>query len=182
MKRTYRLLPLALLTLALVAVSVAPAGAANQVERPYKSNEAGFVVVDLAECDDTSPPLVVCPNTTTGTSNTTHLGKTTTTSSGTSTLDFGVEPCLLFDGGLGVVSHNVGTGVFEAANGDKLFVAFQNTGCADLSGAGEAGPLVGTQTFTGGTGRFAGASGTTVVTGVGQGDTFVLEAVGTISY
>lgn len=113
--------------------------------------------------------------------NTTHLGKTSTTRTGTSTLNF-LEACELFDGSLGVVSNNVGTGVFVAANGDELWAAFQNVGCADLSGADAAGPLVGTQTFTGGTGRFAGASGSTTVTGVGQGDTFLLKAVGTISY
>jgi len=182
MKRTYKSLPLALLTLALVAVSAAPAGATNQVERPYKSTEAGFVMVDLAGCDDSGFPLVVCPNTTTGTSNTTHLGKTTTTSSGFSTLDFGAGPCQLDGGVEGVVTYNFGVGTFEAANGDTVVVSFENTGCADLLGSGAAGPLVGTQTVIGGTGRFAGATGSTVVTGVGQGDTFYLEAVGTITY
>lgn len=181
MRRNYRSLPLTLLTLALVAASAAPAIAGRPVERPYKSTETGTVVVDLAACDDSGFPIVVCPNTTSGSSNTTHLGLTATTSAGTSSLDL-TAACELFDGTFGVESHNVGTGVFVAANGDEVHVAFQNTGCADLSGAGAAGPLEGTQTFTGGTGRFAGASGNTVVTGVGQGDTFFLEAVGTISY
>lgn len=182
MKRMFRLAPLALLTLALLATIAAPAIAGNTVERPYTSTEAGSVEVDLAACDDSGFPLVVCPNTTSGESRTTHLGRTATTSSGLSTLDFGAEPCDLSDGSQGVVTHNVGTGIFVAANGDELHVAFQNTGCADLSGNDAAGPLVGTQTFTGGTGRFAGASGSTVVTGVGQGNTFYLEAVGTITY
>ncbi|NND03531.1 MAG: hypothetical protein HKN91_12165 [Acidimicrobiia bacterium] len=72
--------------------------------------------------------------------------------------------------------------MFVAANGDELHVAFANVGCADLSRNDAAGPLVGAQTFTGGTGRFAGATGSTVVTGVGQGDNFSQNVAGTISY
>lgn len=180
MRRIYKALPLALLTLALVAASAAPAVGHQQVERPYKSTEAGSV--EIGACDDSGFPVIVCPFTTSGESHSTHLGKTTTTSSGTSTLNLLSEPCELFDGTLGIESHNVGTGVFVAANGDALWVSFENTGCADLSGAEAAGPLVGTQTFTGGDGRFAGASGSTTVTGVGQGPNFLLQAVGTLTY
>lgn len=124
----------------------------------------------------------MCDNTTTSSGNVKHLGKVTTTSSGTSGIDFGVPPCELEDGSDGVVVHNEGTGVVVAANGDELYLAFENTGCADLSGTGVAGSLVGSQTITGGTGRFDGASGQTVSNGTAAGDGFTLVAIGTITY
>ena len=75
-----------------------------------------------------------------------------------------------------------GEGTQVAANGDTLTFTFEEV--VDLSGS----PLTGSATFniTGGTGRFAGATGggTFASTGTVAGDTFDLgiEYTGTISY
>lgn len=49
-----------------------------------------------------------------------------------------------------------GTGVLTAANGDELFTAFSGSGTADAAGNVQGHTAI---TITGGTGRFAGASG-----------------------
>lgn len=75
-----------------------------------------------------------------------------------------------------------GEGTQVAANGDTVTFTFEEV--VDLSGS----PLTGTATFhiTGGTGRFAGATGggTFASTGTAAGDTFDLgiDYTGTISY
>jgi hypothetical protein len=61
-----------------------------------------------------------------------------------------------------------------AANGDQIFVAASGTSCFDLSTG--LVDLSGTQTITGGSGRFEGASGTLTVAGT------VNPATNTISY
>jgi hypothetical protein len=69
---------------------------------------------------------------------------------------------------------NLGTGVLTAANGDQIFVAASGTSCFDP--ATGLVDLSGTQTITGGSGRFEGASGTLTVTGT------VNPATNAISY
>jgi hypothetical protein len=64
---------------------------------------------------------------------------------------------------------------FTAANGDKL--------CADLDGGfTTATKIEGTYTFTGGTGRFADASGSADFTAIFDGGSAELTFKGTISY
>jgi len=98
-----------------------------------------------------------------------HLGRTTATATETGTA---------MAGG----STVTGTAVFTAANGDELFTAFG--GLATFPDQNGIVTFSGTETVTGGTGRFAGASGsftraTRVNVFLGSGQ-FVLE--GTLSY
>ena len=66
-------------------------------------------------------------------------------------------------GGLVVLDYHgdafdaIGTIVFTAANGDRLYATFVGSGILDFYG--NIGALEGTLTFVGGTGRFADASG-----------------------
>lgn len=59
-----------------------------------------------------------------------------------------------------------GTNIFTAGNGDQLFGSF-DVQITPTSNPGEV-TLAGLVTFTGGTGLFAGATGSSVLTGLGQ--------------
>lgn len=77
--------------------------------------------------------------------NESHLGRVTVDDTGT------VTPT-------GATSFNIsGSGVTTAANGDKLFLSFTGSGTIDATGNTQGQT---TWTITGGTGRFADASGT----------------------
>ena len=98
-----------------------------------------------------------------------HLGRTTA---------IGMETGTAMASGSSVV----GTAVFTAANGDRLFTAFG--GIATFPNQNGIVTFNGTDTVTGGTGRFAGASGSftratlvNVILGTGQ-----FELDGTLSY
>ncbi|MEO6596525.1 MAG: hypothetical protein ABIP94_17375 [Planctomycetota bacterium] len=89
-----------------------------------------------------------------------YLGRTT--GSSVHTVDQTVSPALQY-----------GTNTYIAANGDSLFSTYSGTASPpDVNGVIQ---FSGTQTFTGGTGRFNGATGSTtlqgtanVYTGIGQ--------------
>jgi hypothetical protein len=67
--------------------------------------------------------------------------------------------------------------MFVAANGDELYASFQ----ASLQA--ESGEFVGTFTFEGGTGRFAGAGGSAVIVATPRDATsFLIQFDGTIDY
>jgi len=72
------------------------------------------------------------------------------------------------------------TTIYTAANGDQLFVTWTGTGTAN----GPNNTFSGPETITGGTGRFAGASGSTWVSGTASFATMTgqFTSVGTISY
>lgn len=72
------------------------------------------------------------------------------------------------------------TTIYTAANGDQLFVTWTGTG----SGSGPEKTFSGPETITGGTGRFAGATGSTWVSGTASFATMTgqFTSVGTISY
>jgi hypothetical protein len=78
------------------------------------------------------------------------------------------------------------SGQFAAANGDLIY--YTGNDVLDVSnflaGNGQPGTIQGTWTITGGTGRFAGASGTLTISGLVNFATltFSFEAVGTIAY
>jgi hypothetical protein len=83
----------------------------------------------------------------------------------------------------GIVNN---TGAYVAANGDRVNSSFTGTGITNL--ADFTAVFEGTETFSGGTGRFAGASGTAfiqgtaandVTTGTGKGE---FTITGTITY
>lgn len=77
---------------------------------------------------------------------------------------------------------NLGTAVLTAANDDQIFLAASGTTCLDPSTGLVS--LSGSQTITGGTGRFEGASGTLTVSGTANPATGTLEYTleGSISY
>lgn len=170
--------------LAAAALVTAPAAASSsqgsQVARPHKGTEVGVSVVEA--CDETGFPVITCVVTTVGSSTMTHLGRVSTSSTGGISLDLAAPPCVLPDGSFGLEIQGSGDFVFVAANGDKVFGSYQNTLCSAEVGGGT---LEGTQTITGGTGRFEGASGATVTSGSiddPEPNTFLLDFVGTITY
>lgn len=72
------------------------------------------------------------------------------------------------------------TTIYTAANGDQLFVTWTGTSQANGPDISFSGPEI----ITGGTGRFAGATGSTLVTGTASFATMTgqFTSVGTISY
>jgi hypothetical protein len=73
-----------------------------------------------------------------------------------------------------------GVGLHRAANGDELYSAYGGTGTASLVTGRIEFEFTGT--FTGGTGRFAGASGTTTIRGVVEDGVARFTEDGSISY
>jgi len=147
------------LTLTLLVGSVA----VTATERPFSLNGTGIAIPIL---DGNGNVVGAEP---TGSGNATHLGMFTNTGHVDFTPDAS-NPTIL---------HPSGGGVFTAANGDKLnFVII--TGALDLT----TGIGTGDFAFTGGTGRFANASGH--VSGVIQQNVitgaYELTLVGNIDY
>jgi len=137
--------------------------AVTATERPFSLNGTGVAIPVL---DGNGNVVGAEP---TGSGNATHLGMFTNTGHVDFTPDAS-NPNIL---------HPSGGGVFTAANGDKLNFVIIN-GALDLT----TGIGTGDFAFTGGTGRFANATGQTsgviqqnVVTGA-----YVLTLVGTIDY
>jgi len=158
MKRSL-LMKFLVLTLTLLVGSLA----VTATERPFSLNGTGIAVPIL---DGNGNVVGAEP---TGSGNATHLGMFTNTGQVSFTPDAS-NPTIL---------HPAGGGVFTAANGDKLnFVII--SGALNLT----TGIGTGDFAFTGGTGRFANATGHTsgviqqnVVTGA-----YVLTLVGNIDY
>jgi hypothetical protein len=147
------------LTLTLVIGSLA----VTATERPFSANGKGIAIPIL---DGNGNVVGAQP---TGSGNATHLGMFTNTGSVSFTPDAS-NPNIL---------HPSGGGVLTAANGDKLnFIIV--SGALDLT----TGIGTGDFEFTGGTGRFANATGHTqtviqqnVITGA-----YEMTLVGTIDY
>ena len=147
------------LTLTLLVGSLA----VTATERPFSLNGTGIAIPVV---DGNGNVVGANP---TGSGNATHLGMFTNTGHVDFTPDAS-NPTIL---------HPSGGGVFTAANGDKLnFVII--SGALDLT----TGIGTGEFDFTGGTGRFANATGRTsgviqqnVVTGA-----YILTLVGNIDY
>ena len=158
MKRSLSL-KILVLTLTLLVGSLA----VTATERPFSLNGTGIAIPIL---DGNGNVVGAEP---TGSGNATHLGMFTNTGH----VDFAP------DAANPAIIHPSGGGVFTAANGDKLnFVII--SGALDLT----TGIGTGDFAFTGGTGRFANATGRTsgvieqnVVTGA-----YVLTLVGNIDY
>jgi hypothetical protein len=133
------LLVLMSLLVALAVIAPVPATAKRGgTDRPLQGSGSATALVDVATGVSSNQ----------GTARLSHLGKTTFS------LDFLVTligpPTNLIEG----------TGTFVAANGDALFVSF--TGTSELSPSGASDETL-AFTITGGTGRFADASGTFTV-------------------
>jgi hypothetical protein len=128
-----RLIFLSSLVLTVAALSPAAAlGAAKGTDRPLKGVSTSTSTVNLATGAGTSD----------GTSQLSHCGTATFHNDFTLTIT-GPDTFTL-----------VGTGTEVCANGDELFHTFTITGTLST------GKSTGVHTITGGTGRFAGASGT----------------------
>jgi len=170
MSQMWKILSFGLLIVATVAAVAAPAGAKNQVERPYKGSEQVAVTIDM--CNE----FFVCRVTTESAGTSSHLGKTSSTSDGYITF---TGFCTLSDGSM-FGSAFMATGFFTttAANGDMIYGTYENAGCADGEGV-IPGAIDGTQTILGGTGRFTGATGSTVTSGDNVGP---LSWAGTLTY
>jgi hypothetical protein len=141
------------LALAALAGLAIAAPASQAVERPFHLVEQGTVVFDG-------------PNATSvGTGNATHLGRFTLCRSGT------------FSDPVGSVLQFDGQAMLVAANGDELHSSIEGT----LDSATGTGLL--TYEWTGGTGRFQHATGTTIWRVVVNPDlTFSVVADGVIDY
>jgi hypothetical protein len=132
-----------MLALGLLAATAASDGAANAASQtPFFSRLTG--VVSGTGC----APLTICiSGTLEGTA--THLGRAVLTKSATIHITF--TPC--DDGGR--LSTYTEEATLTAANGDTLTLSGEGTACAANGRAISSGAL----TVTGGTGRFAGATG-----------------------
>jgi hypothetical protein len=144
----------------LVVVALAVAGTASATTSvPFKGGYSGAATVSF-------PSVLI-----TASGEATHLGSSAETVS----LTVGPSPVPL-------CLTNHGTAVLTAANGDRVFLAASGTTCLNPSTGLVS--LSGTQTITGGTGRFAGASGTLTVSGTANPATDALTYTlkGSISY
>jgi len=179
MVRIKRAPHIVLLIVALVAFAAAPAAAQGSDQRPYKSTDVGTAVIgDCIPAPDVNAFAVRCPVETVGSGIATHLGLLSSTSEGTGLID-PLNGCEVLDGSPGITVTTAGSFVFTAANGDELHGDFANTLCFGATDSA----INGTQTFIGGTGRFADATGTTLTFGTSFTDgTFNLTAVGTVGY
>jgi hypothetical protein len=148
------LLKLAGLLAALAVLQPASAGAtAGGTDRPVSGSGSSTDTVDLATGTGSGRgPAIIS-----------HLGK------GTFSHAFTVTPT-------GPTTFTIqGVETFTAANGDELFTTFSGSATVSGFGVGETGHVTGVITVTGGTGRFAGASGTLA----GEFDAETLSLVGT---
>jgi hypothetical protein len=125
---------------------------AESPARPFRLTAEGNANPDFSQ----GPCNVL--NTESGTGVALHLGKVTWTA--TEVASFCVDPA---NPGLGTASAQL---VVTAANGDQLTASGRSTVQVDV--AGGTLTITGRFTITGGTGRFAGASGGGTVTGGGS--------------
>jgi hypothetical protein len=98
----------------------------------------------------------------------THLGKSTAVA----------EQVVTFTGPTTAIASN--TTVYTAANGDQLFATWSGTSTTVGADVTFSGP----ETYTGGTGRFAGASGSSWIAGTASfvTNTGQFTSVGTLAY
>jgi hypothetical protein len=117
--------------------SPARSGAAHSKDRPFHAEDSGNAVIN----GDLTPGTTINAS---ASGQATHLGA------------FTLHDTSTVVGAEGPVRHIVGEAELEAANGDRL--------CASFTGTVDLATFTATVTFewTGGTGRFANATGTTV--------------------
>ena len=108
----------------------------------------------------------------------THIGRGSYSGVGAVMVYLG-ESCITPSGGPGFRFESNVTVSIIAANGDVLNADTSVSGCSDGITGSEP---VGTYTFTGGTGRFADASGTGTIPAVAVGTSLTNTWAGTISY
>ena len=182
------------LVVAVTAIGATPADAAKGgTDRPFSATGAGTNIIAeipppppapfppgacVPSFDDGRGLQFDCDQTIELDFKGTHLGKSTYTAVGIIVLYF-EEGCLTPGGGFGITFESSTAGTIVAANGDALTADVAVSGCAD----GETAALPsGTYTITGGTGRFADATGEGTVEAVAEGGALSNEWAGTISY
>lgn len=173
-------------TVAGVAASGTPAHAEQQVERPFRYESEGTVSNEPPpDCDlnflPGGEPVLLCDQQFAGIDErATHLGRTTSTATGVLTLYVARPACTTPEGNPAGTQYESDTDrTIVAANGDELFVSTTVTGCGDGIGLTEP---AGIYTVTGGTGRFAGASGGGEVSSIVVGGSISTIWTGTITY
>jgi hypothetical protein len=175
----------AAVTVAGVAASGTPAHAKMQVEKPFSYVSEGTVSNEpIPQCDLSFPggePVLLCDQEFAGTDErATHLGRTTSTATGVLTVFVARPPCTTPEGNVAGTQYESNTDrTIVAANGDALFVSTTVTGCSD--GVALTEPE-GTYTVTGGTGRFAGATGEGNVSSSVLGGSIDTTWTGTVTY
>ena len=180
MRRFTKALLFGVLALAMLAVAAPPSGAASNgaaVERPYEATSTGTSVV--GECDVSGFPIVVCPQDSVSEVVGTHVGRGTSTVSGTSTLDFS-QACLGREDAPGIRVTTEQQGTIVAADGSELVIDTEVTSCFVDFGLGL--DVSGTTTIVGGSGRFEGASGSYSLVGSVDDEVAVSRSTGTITY
>ena len=157
--------------------AAAPAFAGGPSNVPFKSAGNGTETsLSATGCQLT---LAGCTVQSTGTATSSHMGTGPYTS--TLTVDWAAATS---NGAGGFCAPASGTGTITAANGDTLNQSESGTVCeVGATGANDAHTFTGTYTNTGGTGRFAHATGGGSVSGGddGAGHSNYSES-GTISY
>ena len=129
---------------------------------PFK---ADFTVTqEVIQAPAPGTPLIFFSH---GTGKASHMGKTTYEANGT--VDIFAKPVSAVD-----------TTTLTAANGDQIFM--NSIGIANPPDANGVTRVTITSTITGGTGRFAHASGTLTGTIIGSSPTFTIHFEGRISY
>jgi hypothetical protein len=148
-----RLLLLSTFVLAVAVLSPATAqGAAHGTDRPLKGTETATAVINV----------VMQTATVEGPFRYSHLGSGTFHADTTLTQ---LTP---------TTSHIAGTNTYVAANGDEVFTTIAGTSTTTSTGSSQVTIV---DTITGGTGRFADASGTFTVTGPAATVSFIFPLV-----
>ena len=164
----------------ILMLAAAPAFASNSPV-PFKSTGSGTETPATANCQFTAEGCTVVSN---GTATSSHMGTGPYQSTLTVFWAANYPNPPASNGKGGFCAPASGTGTITAANGDTLTQSEIGTVCeVGPSVAGNAHTFKGTYTNTGGTGRFAGATGGGTVTGGddGSGNSYYSET-GTISY
>lgn len=181
MNHLTRRLLVGILVVAATAISATPAAAAEGgTDRPFSASGVGTNMIEpIQDCDASNGGLQFdCDQLIELDFNGTHLGNGTYSAVGTIVLYF-LQPCVMPEGGGGITFVSSTAGTIVAANGDELYADVAVTGCAD--GQSAAFPS-GFYTITGGTGRFADATGGGTVEAVADAGALSNMWAGTISY
>jgi hypothetical protein len=149
------LLAAAAITVALAVGGTASASRSNQLSLPFSATDAGIGVIVGADVDAAGNPVFKTADS--GTGQATHLGRFTL--SATENVNVGTK------------TVTEGFYTLVAANGDTLTGTYRGDVLPDLTGYVVSGPI------TGGTGRFAGATGSLVWHGRLDPVTFIFSDV-----
>ena len=158
-----------------LAVAAGPAGTAPDA-RPFALRVEGTSVTDPASCAPVGL-TVVCDLANQGAGNGRHLGRSTATGTGTVTIDL-LSHCTL-DGRDGVVVTAAYTWGVTAADGSMLSADVVTTTCGTGS---SRSPGEGTYVVTGGSGRFADATGSGTVAVIVDAGRLEATWEGTLGY